>query len=776
MRDRSVRLGTLVSLALLVLYCVSQLELSTSITHFMPTDADAKLAQLSLDLVDSNLVRQMVLSVEGGSEHKQVAAELSESLRGHPEVAWVQAGFSDEALQEIYEIYFERRVYLASQHPETEIPALLTSQALDGRAAELLSRLAGPDAMLVTRSAPHDPLGLVERVFERVRSFQPGEDESDRIASKRFSLIQLGLTSSPYDTKRQAPLLAFIESEFARIAKVHGGGLLLEQSGANRFALAAERSLRGDISLISTLSITVVCGLFLLVFQSLRHLLIAIITPAFGFALALAVTISTSNSIHGITMAFGCILIGVAIDYPIHLMSHFAMAKTGTTSREAVSRIRGSLLLSGATTTLAFFTLSLGGFPGLDEMGTFTAIGIPVSLFLTLFALPAFLPAAPQSTSVQLALRTGFIRLTELLGRHPGLLSLVPIGFIAIAVVGVPRLHWEDDPGKLLRRDVGLYSEVSRVQHRAGAFDSGRFVVSLADDTESALILNEQVYDSLMPLVGSGDIEGIGSLCSFLFSESLQRRNLSAFREALDLELAIDDAFVAHGFRPGSFATFSRAVERPAVEPLRAEDLRGTPLERVLASMVELDGRTAVVTLLKGVHSGASIREAIAGLGDVYYVDQIEIMSGVYEEFRRSTLRMIFIGALVVLAALQLRYRAPLRGLLAFMPAALGASTTLGLFGLFDVPVNVISAVSLLVVIGMGVDYGVFAVDAASDLDRQGSTLTSLLVSCLTSVSVLGVLAISSQPVLRALGLTTGIGVLLALILSPIALALAKRL
>ena len=174
MRDRSVRLGTLVSLALLVLYCVSQLELSTSITHFMPTDADAKLAQLSLDLVDSNLVRQMVLSVEGGSEHKQVAAELSESLRGHPEVAWVQAGFSDEALQEIYEIYFERRVYLASQHPETEIPALLTSQALDGRAAELLSRLAGPDAMLVTRSAPHDPLGLVERVFERVRSFQPG--------------------------------------------------------------------------------------------------------------------------------------------------------------------------------------------------------------------------------------------------------------------------------------------------------------------------------------------------------------------------------------------------------------------------------------------------------------------------------------------------------------------------------------------------------------------------------------------------------------------------
>jgi predicted exporter len=86
-----------------------------------------------------------------------------------------------------------------------------------------------------------------------------------------------------------------------------------------------------------------------------------------------------------------------------------------------------------------------------------------------------------------------------------------------------------------------------------------------------------------------------------------------------------------------------------------------------------------------------------------------------------------------------------------------------------------VNAISLLVVLGMGVDYGVFAVDAAADLERQGSTLTSLLVSCITSVFVFGVLALSGQPVLRAIGLTTGVGVLLALALSPLVLALARR-
>jgi predicted exporter len=112
--------------------------------------------------------------------------------------------------------------------------------------------------------------------------------------------------------------------------------------------------------------------------------------------------------------------------------------------------------------------------------------------------------------------------------------------------------------------------------------------------------------------------------------------------------------------------------------------------------------------------------------------------------------------------------------LLAFLPAALGAASTLGLFGLLGVAVNVASAVSLLVVLGMGVDYGIFAVDCRDRAGSQGATLSSLLVSCVTSVFVFGILALSEQPVLRAIGLTTGVGVMLALTLSPIALALAR--
>jgi len=773
MSDRRIRGLTLFSLAALGVFCIARLEFSSSITHFIPSRAEAELVQLSLELIDSPLVRRMVLSVEGGPERFQVAAELADSLREHSEVAWVEAGFDADTLRGIYDLYFERRVYLGSRHPEREVPQWLDAPVLKNHAAEMRARLAGPDAMLLARSAPRDPLGLFERIVARMRAFQsPVEDEKE---VGGFALIQVGLRNSPFDSERQVGLLRHIETEFARIVKAHGGAFQLEQSGANRFAVDAEQNVRSDVNFISGLSISVVCALFLLVFRSLRHLLIAIITPIGGFAVALAVTIVATPSIHGVTLAFGFVLIGVAIDYPIHLMNCHAMAGPDATSRNAVARIRGPLLLSGATTTLAFLSLSLSRFPGLGEMGTFAAIGVPVSLLLTIFVLPAFLTQRSTSTPTQRAVSAGFVRLSSLLGRRPGLLWAVLLGFVAVAVLGLPRLHWQDDPSKLMTLDAGLLAEASRVQHRVGAFDGSRFVVGLAPDPESALVLNERIYARLSPLVASGDLEGVGSLSAFLFSEALQRRNLSTLRAEPDLHRRIDAAFTAMDFRPGAFAEFATALESPSAGPLRPEDLKGSPLERVLAALVELDGRFVVVTLMQGVNSGAAIRKALEGLEDVHYIDQKEIMAGVYEGYRRSTVRMVAVGAIVVLIVLQLRYRRPVRGLLAFLPAALAAGATLGIFGLFAVPVNVVHAISLLVVLGMGVDYGIFAVDAADDLERQGSTLTSLLVSCVTSVFVFGVLALSELSVLRAIGLTTGVGVLLALALSPLVLALARR-
>jgi predicted exporter len=774
MSDRSIRILTLGLLAALSLYCARNIELTGSITHFIPDHVDAQLVQLSLDLVDSPLSRRMVVAIEGGPARELLASELASQVRDHPEVAWVEEELDQDDLIAIHDLYFERLAYFASEHPEAEVPGLFAPAALEQSAARLRDRLAGPDAMLVSRLAPRDPLDLFGRILERARAFR-ASDQGVESQARGWTIIQIGLRSSPFESARQAGLLELIETEFARLAAQHGGGFVLERSGINLFSVAAEESVRDDVDSISMISTGVVCTLFLLVFRSPRQLLIAIVTPLTGFLVALCLAISQSDAVHGITLAFGFVLIGVAIDYPVHLMNHHSLSLGGKSPRETLAGIRTSLIVSGSTTVLAFLSLSLSSFPGLGDMGTFAAIGVAVSLVLTLVSLPAFLRTPPSSTAVQRRLSASLVRLTKLTGRHAGPLVASLLALLAISVIGIPQLRWVDDPAEFMEMDVELLAEATRVQKRIGEFDGGRFVVGVAADRQAALVLNEQIADRLEPLVGSDELAGIGTLRAFLFSDALQQRNLAALRAQADLPTRIDAAYTRAGFRPGAFVPFVESVRSPGAGPLVPEDLEDSPLRRVLASLVELDGGIGVVTLLRGVRSGTAIQTALAGLDGAYYVDQQEIMTGVYEGIRRSTVRMLLIGAILILVVLQLRYRNVALGLLAFMPAMLGAATTLGLLGLLGVEVNVVSSISLLVVLGMGVDYGVFAVDTAHDDERLGAMLSSLLISCLTSVFVFGVLALSSQPILRSIGLTTGVGVLLSLVIAIPVLGLARR-
>ena len=776
MNDVGVRWFTVVLLVAVGLYGASRLEFTNSIKHFIP--AAGELGELSLELVDSPLARRMVISVGGGAQRVWVATALAESLRAHPEVAWVESGFDDDALRGIYELYFERRLFLISDQPAAEIPALLEPAALEERAADLRRSLAQPGSMLISRTAPDDPLGLFETIVDRIRSAKPplssggGSFES---ASGDHAIVLLGLRSSPFDSEHQAELLDYLDSEFARLNAEAGGQMVLELSGINRIAIASERSIRGDTNFISAVSISVVCALFLLVFHSLRQLAIAILTPLSGFAVAMAVALSGEDPVHGITLGFGFVLIGVAIDYPIHLMNHHALSPPGTQPRETVERIRSSLLLSGLTTTLAFIALALSDFPGLQAMGTFAAIGIPVALAITLFSIPAFMSPSVAPTPTQQTLADGFAGLVRWLGARRGIAAAIFAIYAAIAAVGVPQLCWEDDPSTLIAADPALLAESERVQQRIVDFDGGRFVVGLAPNAEAALVLNDQIHEQLARAIVTGDLDGMSSLHTFLWSQALQRRNLEALRSVPELGDRIDRAYARSGFRPGAFQRFTAAVATPAAPPLRAEDFRGTALARMVDSLVELDGRWAVVTYLRGATSGDAIREALAGLEGAHYVDQKELVTAVYRGYRRSMVRVVALGCVIVFVVLQLRYRSLRGGLLAFVIAALAAITTYGVFGILGVSVNIVSSISLLVVLGMGVDYGIFAVDGAQSPDRLGATLSSILVSCLTSVFVFGALALSEQPALRAIGLTTGTGILLALALSPAVFVLARR-
>ena len=771
-RRRALVLVT-VGLALVV-YVATHARIGTDITNFMPDRNRSEFTALSTRLADSAFTRTMVLSVEAPDldDAVAVAQELATRLRGHPEIAWVRDGIEDERLREVFELYFPRRHALLSEDPEREIPEWLSDEALRERAQSLRLRLASPAATLLEDLASTDPIGAFERVVQRLRQGEPmlaRRNGQFVTPDDRFAILLAATRGSAFDSGKQSELLSFIEAGFRETAARRGVEATLEMSGSNRFAISVERRMKRDVYSIGAVSFLGVAALFFAFVGSLRGFLVVSLPPLAGILVATASGLALFGKLDGLTMAFGASLMGIAIDYSNHLLIHQGLAPPGTPPEATARRLRGSLVLGGATTVASLGGMAVTAFPAFREMSFFATVGVCAALVVSLGVVPDLLRFVPPLPSRAAAASVAFTRLTGSLGRLPRSVLFAPLVLAGLGLVVLPRIDWLDDMSGLAYLDPELLAEDGRVRERVGAPEGGYFVVGLAAGPEAALELNDAVDERMRQAIDAGLLERTRSLHPVLWSEELQRRNFAAVRAEPELAARVERAFVAEGFRPGAFAGFGETLVAPDPAPLTLADFEATPLRDLLAPFVfRLGDGVAIVTYLEGVQSLSGVRGVLQGLPGVHLLDQQTFFSDVYREYRRMTLRQLLVGGVLVLGLLVLRYRAWRPTLAAFLPSALVAALLLEGFALAGVRVNLLHVMSLVMVMGMGVDFGIFLVDSAGVRRDLGATMLSLLMSCFTTAFVFGALALSEQPALRSIGVTAGIGILLSYALAPV--------
>lgn len=775
---RPLRLLLWAALAVgLLFYNARHLSFVTDITNFLPDGSGSELARLSRELVHSDLARSMALTIGAQDPGRAVAAakRMAEALRDHPEVAWLRASADEELQRRVYELYFPRRFYFLSDEPERELPERLSDAGLRAQAERVRETLTLPVSPLLKRVLPEDPLGAFQGILERLAGGEPPLATRDGVWTTRdgrWAVILLATKHSAFDTVVQEPFLAAIHTRFAEARAALGDDLVLEMSGANRFALQAEGAIRADAYRIGALSLLGVGGVFLLFFRSASALLLALAPALAGVIVGMSACIAVFGRLDGMTVAFGASLIGSTIDYPVHVLNLWSLAPPGTSAWMIARELRGSLTLAALTTVAGFIGLAATEFQGFRELGVFATVGIAASLLATLFLLPDLLPAGGRVP--RLSARLAATLHASVVGLRPRRrwLAALPLGALVLAALTLPRLVFVDDLASLGDSDPQLLAEEQRVRERLSSLEGGRLVVALGEQPEQAIVRNEAVHERLSAEVGAGRLAGQRSLHDVLWSEQLQLRNLAQLRASERLPERLDAAFVQAGFRAGAFAPFAAALSEPP-PPLTLAELRASPLGELASTLVlDLGGRTGVVTYLRGVRDPGAVQAALADLPDVHWFEQRAFLNEIFASFRDQTLRQTALGSLMVLPLLMLRYRGLRRALAAFLPSVLSGLVVVSILAGLGHPVNLLHVVSLLVVMGMGVDFGIYLVDSVQGERALGATLISILICCLSTLLTFGALALSSHPALRAIGLTAGLGIALSFLFAPATLLL----
>lgn len=782
MRTTALRALVLALLAGLAVFCARRLDFGTDITNFMPDGRSAELAVLARHLARSDVARTMFLTVGTASGARdderlaRVVAALKQQLSGEPGIAWMRSGPEDSDLEQVWRAYFPRRFAFASLDPEREVPALVTDEAIARAAARAREDLASPAAALVKRTLGADPLGLSSQILQRMRDESAAMDVRHGTFFSRdgWAVLILATRPSAFEAARQAPILDRIDTAFAAIREREGGDLVLDKSGANRFAVDAERSMMRDMGWIAAMAFAGITLIVLVYFRSPLRFAVAMLPTLGGVLVATAAGLLVFGHLDGLTLAFGASLIGVAIDYPIHLLNHLTLL--GGSRRDVVRTLAPSLGMGALTTVAGFAGMAITSFPGFREIGFFAAVGVGAALAMTLGVVPLFLGEQPQRTRPAGGTARLLHAAVHVALRRRAALAALPVATLALGAVMLPKLQWQDDLSKLGNANPALEQEERRVHARVMPYEMGRVAMVTADDAQTALERTEEVARVLAGLQQRGVIHGYRSATNLLRSASLQARNLAAFRADPGLAQRVTKGFVAAGFRADAFDAFARDLAADPGAPMTAADLAGTPLERMVAPLLlDMDGRHATITQVADPRDEAAVRSALAAVPGAHYFVQRDFVNDLYAQFRDSTLRQLLLGGALVFATLALRYRRWRPTLAAWLPSALVPILVLSAFAMSGEPVGLLHVVSLVMVSGMGVDYGIFLVDGAADREHFETTLVSLLLCCLTTVFGFAVVAVSSHPALRAMGLTIGGGVTLSLLLSPVSLLVMGR-
>jgi predicted exporter len=676
-------------------------------------------------------------------------------------VEWVRRGLDSDAEQATYDLYFPRRYYL-------EAPA---DADLRAAAANLKRTLGGPQGSFIRPLAPKDPLLLYPGFLEGLRG-----SRNLRIAQQQFvtedgsaAIFFVRTTSSAFDSAAQG---AFQERLTTCRDQAPGGASLeLLQSGIGRFALQAEARTKADVTRVSTASTVAIIATFLLLFGRVRTILLAFAPAAIGFAFGTAAVALLTPEIHGISLAFGSALLGVGVDYAIHLMFHLDHAGNRSIA-EVVRRVRPGLLLGAATTGVGLAGLALTTFPGMRELALLGTVGIAGSLAATLVLIPAFVGNLPQRR-----IRTAWVqacgRALDHAQRRKGATVVVLGAMVLVGAIGVATLQWSDGLRVLYQQDEALLAEDAEVRELTGAEPLSRMVLARGPDLESALERNDAVHRILGEAQQSGDLEGFRSLHPWLPSQAFQRANLARLRsEAFQAQLAA--AFEAEGFVPKAFAPFYEGLDAP-VPPLVLGDLQGTPFEAIVSPFVlESDDGFVVVTWLRGELSDA-LAARLTEQPDIQFFDQQRFLDEAYGHYRAEMVQMLAVGLIAVGLVVLLWYRSARVALAAFLPALAGACGALGAAAWIDTSANLVHAAALLLVCSIGADYGVFMVEARDDAQDRAVTWASAGASALTTILSFGLLAMSDNVALASVGRSVVVGVACALLSSPVSTLLSKR-
>ena len=749
--------GWILVLAALALFVQRTLKVSTDLRSFMPPARTAD-QKLIMEQIGEGPGSRLLLVAIAGVEATR-AAELSRglvaALRDDTRFDEVVNGAFDEGV--LGDDFLPYRYLLTPSFDATPLDAGLLAEELATRVEDLGS----PAATLLKPLLPRDPTVEVLKLAERWSPPKPPLMREGVWFSAEGEALLLVQTKAPgFDPAAQGEAIGAIESAFAALPDRGEAKLVL--SGPGYFTTLVNAGTRGEAEWLGHLSTIGFIILLLAAYRSIAVLGLAALPIASAALAGVGAIAAWFGEIHGITLAFGFTLLGVAQEYPIRLLSH---RRAGESALESVRALWPLLVTAIASACIAYLAFFASGVTGLEQLAVFTISGLVVAGLTTRHLLPRVLPERfrDAADSRFVARAWAFVERLPRPRWLPALLLAVAGAMLWFA----PTPFWENNLAALTPVPKDLLEREGRLRGALGAPDVRYLVVLEADSADGVLALSERITPTVEALVARGTVDAVELPSRYLPSLAVQEQRRQRLPDRAALTDALAEAQRDLPFRAGLFTPFLDDVERArTLEPLTPRRFAESPLgARLAAMLVERDGRWLGLGTVVGLHDAAAFQAGVAaergadGEPAVRLLDLKGASESLVATYRERILHAFAIAIVLLVATVFVAFRNAKRAWHVLAPMTLATILVLAVLRIGGVSLSLFHLVALTLAAGLGLHYALFFERDVPDAAEARRTLHATLVCIASALLVFALLAWSSLPVLRAIGLTVSLGV-----------------
>ncbi len=767
-------------LFLLMGFFASRIKVEEDISKFFPSDK--KLKKVNQVFQDSKLAEKLVVMVSLKDTTQTAQPEKLISFTDSlvllmqreltPYVKNINYKVDDEIALSMLDVIDQYLPIFLTDKDFVELDSLTQPEKIKATVLNNYKQLVSPAGMAFKKIIVKDPVGISRIVLRKLQELQHNEevelyDNYFLTKDHRYLLFFISPAFPANDTGNNSK---FLERLDQLSALDRDQEITTTYFGAAAIAVGNAKQIHKDTVLTVSLMI-VLTVIFLLGFLRKKSAPILILVPVlFGGLFSLTTVYFIQGTISVLAIAAGSIVLGIAINYSLHFLSH--LKETGDV-RHVVKDLVAPMTIGSTTTVLAFLSLQFANASMLSDIGLFAGLSLVGAVLCSLLFLPHlvtndFFGSAATSSGWHIRL------LQPRYSRY-----LIPVIFILTPVMlyFANGVTFNSDMTKLSYMSPDLKKAEVTLNRITQSSVRSIFLVTDGSNLEEALKHNEQITPKLEKLKQNGVVKKYASVSSFLLSDSLQQNRIARWNNYWTPQKKEEVLSVLKSeaeklkFTSIAYKNFDSLINRKygVADGKSFTMLRTTFFDDYVT---EKNGLTTIVTLASVDPSQSSTfyqsfeKDSHAEPFDKRMLVNL-FVSNVHADF---TFIVTFTSILVFLVLLISYGRIELT-LITFIPMLITWIWILGVMALLGIEFNIVNVMISTFIFGLGDDYSIFIMDGLQKEYKTSepaltSVQDSIFLSAITTISGLGVLIFAQHPALKSIAGISIIGIVTVFIMS----------